>query len=905
MRPTPLRFALAAVALAVAAGLAQAQFGFKPKAKIDLGKTRIGFRPTSGGERDAGAGVSPVCKVGLWAPLSVAVEFGDVKGYKKGILLEVTSVDCDDLRTVSRFPIIPAISADPDSDEFLRDRGPGARKEPSEMTNTAYVKLPSDTAEVRLRLVQEDDPERPLSETEVITRTGVRSTAKYVVLALGGKVPGFTLARPELFGQRLELAHLDSVQEMPDQWFGYEAADLVVLPTGGPRAEFIADLFSSENPVFARKRRALFEWVRRGGKLVVSVGDRAAEVAASPEFGGYEDKATKEWVPGILPVQVAATPKVETLQVGKSGGLSSHSFGYQAREVSTAQKNAIGVLGGSAATSTVPDKLPPGRFAIAALKENQKRAAFNVLLKGETWIGETRGDNSRLAVQAPFGLGRVTVLAFDLDRSPFTDPVNGNWRGEFWEWLVAEAGDREASKLPEAQVQRVGKGADELNPNPRGGRGGWQQPAQASYRSEGEDGIVSALRANVDYYDEVPVISFGWVALFILGYTLVIGPIEYILLKKLLGKLEYTWITFPIIVLTVSGAAYLTAYAVKGQDLRMNKIDVVDVDLRTDPARPRVYGRTWFTIFSPRIDSYTVGVEPKENWAKTRDERGYSPVTAVDWFGLPKQGGVTAGNRGYTYEIDSRGDNSPVANGVSGVPIQVWSTKAFTANWAGVTDPDAPPVKADIRRLPSGDGITGSVTYNLAIKDVDQAFMAYKGRVYPFEKAVLPGVPTQVNLAQKGETPETVFQNDPKFTYREKDDDEQFGAFGGRSGRNQPKVSSNAANKEPLNLWGLLFHEKASRQAASNLNNGTLRPVDQSWRLSEANDSEVILLFKLKRAAKQNANALMTEPDSASPTRVWMHGLPGRPNDTWKVDGIVQQDTYVRMYLPVKPAGGK
>lgn len=902
MRPTPLRFALVAVALAVVAGIAPAQFGFKPKAKID--KVRIGFRPTSGGERDAGAAVSPVCKTGLWAPVSVGVEFGDMKGYKKGVLLEVTTVDCDDLRTISRFPIIPAISAEPDSDEFLRDRGPGARKEPSELTNTAYVKLPSDTAEVRLRLVQEDDPEKALSETEPISRTGVRSTAKYVVLTLGGKLPGFTLATPANFGQRLELAHLDSIQEMPDQWFGYEGADLIVLPTGGPRAEFIADLFTSENPVFARKRRALFEWVRRGGKLVVSVGDRAAEVAASPEFMGYEDKATKEWVPGILPVQVTATPKVEGLRVSKSGTLSSSSFSYSAREVTTTQRDVIGKMGGSAALVTVPDKLPPARFAIASLKVNQKKTPFSVFLSGETRIGEKWSDKLTLGVQTPFGLGRVTVLAFDIDRSPFTDEINRNWRGEFWQWLVAEAGDHEACHLPVSQQKEGGKPADDFNPNrPRGMQG--QQPTYSTNR-DGEDGIVSALRGNVDHYDEVPVISFGWVALFILGYTLIIGPIEYILLKKLFGRLELTWITFPIIVLTVSGAAYATAYMVKGQDLRMNKIDVVDIDLRTDPARPRVYGRTWFTIFSPRIDSYTVGVEPKENWARTRDDRGYSPVTTVDWFGLPKQGGVTAGSRGYTYEIDPRGDNSPQANGVSGVPIQVWSTKAFVANWAGVTDPDAPPVKTTFQQLPAG-GLEGTITYNLTLKDVDQAFAIYKGKVYPFQKAVLPGVPVNasqiegVHQVNGGQTAETVFRNDDQFTYREKEDD-QMGGFG-RSSSNKPKTTGNAANKNPLDLWGMLFHEKVS--LSKELNNGALRPLDQSWRLSEANDSEVILLFKLKRATKQDANALMTDADSPSPTRVWMHGLPGQPNAKWEAKGIVQQDTYVRMYLPVKPAGAK
>ena len=37
-----------------------------------------------------------------------------------------------------------------------------------------------------------------------------------------------------------EGGRIDTVEEMPDQWFGYEAADLVVLGTGNPSADFVA-----------------------------------------------------------------------------------------------------------------------------------------------------------------------------------------------------------------------------------------------------------------------------------------------------------------------------------------------------------------------------------------------------------------------------------------------------------------------------------------------------------------------------------------------------------------------------------------------------------------------------------------------------------------------------------------
>ena len=47
-------------------------------------------------------------------------------------------------------------------------------------------------------------------------------------------------------------------------------------------------------------------------------------------------------------------------------------------------------------------------------------------------------------------------------------------------------------------------------------------------------------------------------------------------------------------------------YALKGSDLRINKYDLLDVDLTSKT----VIGRSWFTMFSPRIQNYVVGAAP-------------------------------------------------------------------------------------------------------------------------------------------------------------------------------------------------------------------------------------------------------------------------------------------------------
>src|SRR5205807_1480527 len=139
----------------------------------------------------------------------------------------------------------------------------------------------------------------------------------------------------------------------------------------------------------------------------------------------------------------------------------------------------------------------------------------------------------------------------------------------------------------------------------------------------------------------------GWLAILIVLYILLIGPIEYYFLKRVLGRLELTWITFPNIVLTVSLAAYFSAYSIKGRELKVNKLDVIDID----PAGERVYGTTVFTIFSPRIDEYTLAVTPGAGWATSTEPIG----TVVSWVGAPGGGRASLLRRRYDYHSDALG----------------------------------------------------------------------------------------------------------------------------------------------------------------------------------------------------------------------------------------------------------
>src|SRR5207245_2207923 len=198
--------------------------------------------------------------------------------------------------------------------------------------------------------------------------------------------------------------------------------------------------------------------------------------------------------------------------------------------------------------------------------------------------------------------------------------------------------------------------------------------------------IGGSLETALEQFDEIPVIAFCWVALYILIYILVVGPLDYFFLKKVVKRLELTWITFPTVVITISVAAYFTAYWLKGNDQKINKVDLLDIDLHTQ----QVYGHSWFTIFSPRIQHYTVGLEPVETDWVPAPAAGKSWPVLVSWMGR-QDAGWGGANRGQSQGLFRRAyDYAESAAGMAGVPIQVWSTKTFATSWQASFDPARP-----------------------------------------------------------------------------------------------------------------------------------------------------------------------------------------------------------------------
>lgn len=253
---------------------------------------------------------------------------------------------------------------------------------------------------------------------------------------------------------------------------------------------------------------------------------------------------------------------------------------------------------------------------------------------------ELRDGNLPLVIRRPWGLGQVIFVAVDLDVPPLAAWPN---RGLLYGRLL---------DLPVTSRS--------------------QDNEHAAVMHYGFRDISGQLRSALDQYPGVWPVSFSWVAGLIVLYLLLIGPVDYFLLRKLSPRMELTWLTFPLIVVALGVAAYLLAYRFKGNEARANQVAVIDVDTESRWVR----GTCWANVFSPQMARYDLSCRA----IPLGTENSPANELLFSWLGLPGNalggmdaGTVTALRQPYT--------TTPALDALQGVPIPIWASKSFTARW--------------------------------------------------------------------------------------------------------------------------------------------------------------------------------------------------------------------------------
>jgi hypothetical protein len=184
-----------------------------------------------------------------------------------------------------------------------------------------------------------------------------------------------------------------------------------------------------------------------------------------------------------------------------------------------------------------------------------------------------------LIVERAYGAGRVIFIAFDIKSSPFRD-----WNGqtEFWKNII---------RMPTSQpmVDSIRTLPDQNRYNYYGG--------QSPYASMG---MMEAVAQN----PSVKMPSFNTIGLFLLGYIIILVPVNYFLLKKK-RRLELAWVTTPLIVIAFTLGAYTIGYTMKGGDLQLREAVVIEGSSGARFARMVSNA----TLFSPARRSYDVSID--------------------------------------------------------------------------------------------------------------------------------------------------------------------------------------------------------------------------------------------------------------------------------------------------------
>ncbi len=92
-------------------------------------------------------------------------------------------------------------------------------------------------------------------------------------------------------------------------------------------------------------------------------------------------------------------------------------------------------------------------------------------------------------------------------------------------------------------------------------------------------------------------------AMMLIVYILLIGPINYLVLRKR-NQLQLAWITIPVITIIFSAASFTLGYILHGTDIFINKISVLQIS-----PEGRAHFDSFVGIFSPAQTAYQIEVK--------------------------------------------------------------------------------------------------------------------------------------------------------------------------------------------------------------------------------------------------------------------------------------------------------
>jgi len=354
------------------------------------------------------------------------------------------------------------------------------------------------------------------------------------------------------------------------------------LPRGANKSVV---LYVQPNDMF---RRSLPVRLMIGGSEVIKVDVPVKGLDASTRVIGV---LTSQPLTLPLPPSKAPNQRFETVQLTSnalpenSAGLSMFDLlivdGAPLTGLSAEQQQALSdwvrtggqlVVGGTDLSTTLqqlPQSLRTVEVGVAAprgpislLAELAQAPPATTLISGAATRTIARTGDAVVGVQHEIGSGRVTALGFSLAAPELAQlPLAAS----FW-----------------AQVARF----------PTTGPEGWQMPAP-------EEAQAQQLGFALTQLPVLAMPPLGVLGALLGIYVLLIGPGMYLILHRL-DRLAWGWVIIPVVTIVFSLGAYGYGLRLRGNDVILNQISVVEPD--DGIARVRSYAG----VFSPSTETYTV-----------------------------------------------------------------------------------------------------------------------------------------------------------------------------------------------------------------------------------------------------------------------------------------------------------
>lgn len=213
-----------------------------------------------------------------------------------------------------------------------------------------------------------------------------------------------------------------------------------------------------------------------------------------------------------------------------------------------------------------------------------------------------------IVVRTTLGQGMVTAIALDLNDRPFVtgtaEQASIEWESlpELCRWLSGLA------SLPKVQVN--------------------QQRPQSDLNPTGVSDLQTQLVNSLDQFPELQRPSYWVVLLTALLFLVIVGPIDWFLVQRVLKRPHLTWITLPLWIGLGTLTGFLAASRISGTEQLSRQVDL----LTSDIAAGETQLDSWLSLTSPSHHRYAVKCD-----ATMDSGFGLTPAH-LRWAGRPEAG---------------------------------------------------------------------------------------------------------------------------------------------------------------------------------------------------------------------------------------------------------------------------